>query len=153
MPFVYLSLGSNLGNKMQKMKAAISRLSNEAGRLIKQSDFHTSKAWGFKSENDFINVVVLIETALSPFELLAKTQEIERDLGRINKTEGAYSDRLIDIDILLYDDLIINEPSLKIPHPLMTERDFVMIPLLKLAPQLIHPETKIELKKMARKKQ
>ncbi len=152
MPFVYLSLGSNLGNKMQKMKAAISRLSNEAGRLIKQSDFHTSKAWGFKSENDFINVVVQIETSLSPFELLAKTQEIERDLGRISKTEGVYSDRLIDIDILLYDDLIVDEPSLKIPHPLMTERDFVMIPLLEVAPQLIHPVTKIELKKMAKKR-
>jgi 2-amino-4-hydroxy-6-hydroxymethyldihydropteridine diphosphokinase len=152
MPLVYLSLGSNLGNKMQKMQAAISRLSNEAGRLLKQSDFHTTKAWGFKSENDFLNAVVLIETTLSPFELLAKTQEIERDLGRVNKTEGAYSDRLIDIDILLYDNLIVDEPTLKIPHPLMTERDFVMIPLLEIAPQIIHPLSKIEFRKLAGKR-
>lgn len=89
-----------------------------------------TEPWGFKSKHKFLNGVILCETDKSPREVLALTQQIERDLGRTRKSRSSrYHDRPIDIDILLYDDLTIDEPDLRIPHPLMHERDFVMIPL------------------------
>ena len=91
------------------------------------------------AENYFLNAVLLIDTALNPLALLECMQQIEREMGRLKKSNGTYSDRLIDIDILLYDNLLIDLPQLKIPHPLMTERDFVLKPLLEIAPVLRHP--------------
>ena len=139
MALVYLGLGTNLGNKERNLNDAILSLTLEVGFVIRQSTFYASKPWGFKSENEFLNAVVLVETNLPPFDLLTVTQEIERELGRTAKTSENYSDRLIDIDILLYDNLSINQPTLKIPHPLMMERDFVLIPLAEIAPDLVHP--------------
>ena len=132
MASVYLSLGSNLGNRKKNLEKAISFISEEAGKIISVSSFYQSEPQGFKSENDFLNAVILIETTLSPFELLAKTQEIEKKIGRKTKSTETYSDRIIDIDILFYDDLIVDTPELKIPHPLWKERDFVKIPLAEL---------------------
>ena len=125
MAFVYLGLGTNIGDKV--------------GLLMRQSEFYVSNPWGFDSENKFLNAVVLVETNLSPFDLLAKTQELERNIGRATKSINGYSDRLIDIDILFYDNLIIDQPTLKIPHPHIVERDFVLIPLAEIAPELVHP--------------
>jgi len=139
MALVYLGLGTNLGDKTQNLNDAITLLSMNIGNVIGVSSFYNSKASGFISENNFLNAVMLIETNLAPFQLLEETQKIEVDLGRTNKTIKAYEDRLIDIDILLYDNLIINQPTLKIPHPLMTERDFVLLPLVEIAPDLVHP--------------
>lgn len=139
MALVYLGLGTNLGNKERNLNDAILSLTLEVGFVIRQSTFYASKPWGFKSENEFLNAVVLVETNLPPFDLLTVTQGIERELGRIAKTSENYSDRLIDIDILLYDNLSITQPTLKIPHPLMMERDFVLIPLAEIAPDLVHP--------------
>lgn len=136
---VYLGLGTNLGDKERNLNEVISLLSSEVGVVIKQSSFLASKPWGFDSENEFLNAVVLMETNLQPLDLLAKTQEIERSLGRVAKSVNGYSDRLIDVDILLYDDQIIDQPTLKIPHPFIAERDFVLIPLAEIAPQLVHP--------------
>jgi 2-amino-4-hydroxy-6-hydroxymethyldihydropteridine diphosphokinase len=136
---VYLGLGTNLGDKERNLNEAISLLSLEIGDVVRQSSFLASKPWGFNSKNEFLNAVVLVETNLPPFDLLAKTQEIERSLGRIAKSANGYSDRLIDIDILLYDSQVVDLPALKIPHPLMAERDFVLIPLSEIAPQLVHP--------------
>ena len=108
------------------------------GTVVRQSSFIETEPWGFQSENKFLNAVVLCETERTPREVLLLTQQIERDMGRKVKsltshlsplTPKVYSDRCIDIDILLYDDLTVDEPDLKIPHPLMHERDFVMIPL------------------------
>ena len=118
-----------MGNKKSNLETAISLLSTEVGRLISVSSFHQSKACGFESENDFLNAVILVETNFSPFDLLAKTQEIERKMGRKTKTTQNYTDRIIDIDIIFYDNLIIDAPELKIPHPSWKERDFVRIPL------------------------
>lgn len=101
--------------------------------------------WGFESDNSFLNAAACIETELLPLEVLQKTQEIERELGRTHKsTGGVYSDRLIDIDLLMYDDLILSATSpsgaeLNLPHPLMAERDFVMKPMAEIAPELVHP--------------
>ena len=139
MALVYLGLGTNLGEKERNLNDAIISLSQEVGFVIRSSIFYASKPWGFESDNDFLNAVVLVDTALTPFDVLSKTQEIEKGLGRTAKTINGYSDRLIDIDILLYDNLIINQPTLKIPHPLIAERDFVIIPLSEIAPDLVHP--------------
>jgi len=139
MVLVYLGLGTNLGDKAGNLNEAINKLSLEVGSIVRKSTFYASKPWGFESENEFLNAVVLVETNLSAFTLLAKTQEIERELGRTAKSANGYADRLIDIDILLYDNLIVDEPTLKIPHPLITERDFVLIPLLEIAPELVDP--------------
>ena len=139
MSLVYLGLGSNLGNKESNLNDAIIYLSLEVGILLSQSAFYNSQPWGFESENEFVNAVILLQTDLTPFDLLLKTQEIEKKLGRSQKIGDSYNDRLIDIDILLYDNLIIHQQSLKIPHPLLTERDFVLFPLAEIAPDLVHP--------------
>jgi 2-amino-4-hydroxy-6-hydroxymethyldihydropteridine diphosphokinase len=127
---VYLGLGTNLGDKVQNLKDAISRISDAVGRILRQSSFIETEPWGFESSNRFLNAVVLCETEKTPREVLLLTQQIERDMGRKQKSVSVgYVDRPIDIDILLYDDLTVDEPDLKIPHPLMHQRDFVMIPL------------------------
>ena len=139
MALVYLGLGTNLGDKERNLNNAILKISQDIGKVICQSSFYASKPWGFESENDFLNAVILAETNMSPLELLAKTQEIELELGRTVKSTNGYADRVIDIDILLFDNEIIDLSELKIPHPLITERDFVYIPLLEIAPNLLHP--------------
>ena len=130
---VYLGLGSNLGNKEENILVAIKRIGELVGVVARQSSLYKTEPWGFESENYFVNAVVCCHTSLSPFDVLEHTQQIERMLGRTSKTRhGEYHDRLIDIDILLYDDMSIDSTSLKIPHPLMQERDFVMIPLREI---------------------
>ena len=127
---VYLGLGSNIGDRRQCIADAIRLISERVGAVLRQSTLIETEPWGFQSKHKFLNGVILCETDRSPREVLALTQQIERDLGRKKKPHSSrYHDRPIDIDILLYDDLTIDEPDLRIPHPLMHERDFVMIPL------------------------
>ncbi len=127
---VYLSLGSNIGNRKRLIKTAIDMIDRKVGHVIKQSSLYETEPWGFYSPNKFINACVCCETSLSPRGVLMITQNIEKTIGRTGKSvDGKYSDRVIDIDILLYDDLHVDDPDLKIPHPLMHERDFVMNPL------------------------
>lgn len=139
MAFVYLGLGTNLGDKERNLNDAIISLSVYVGAIIRQSSFYVSEPWGFESDNRFLNAVALVETNLQPFDLLAKTQGIERMIGRTAKSVTGYADRLIDIDILFYDNLIVDQPTLKIPHPLIAERDFVLLPLAEIAPEFVHP--------------
>ena len=130
---VYLALGTNLGNRKAIMREAIDNIGKEVGTVMRQSSFYETEPWGFESPNLFLNACICVSTKLAPRQLLEVTQAIERDMGRIEKTVGLqYVDRIIDIDILLYDDLHINEPDLVIPHPLMEEREFVMKPLLEI---------------------
>lgn len=130
---VYLSLGTNLGNRKRNIREAIEKIGELIGDVERQSALYETKPWGFSSPNDFINVCVLVFTTLAPRQLLKTTQWIEQEMGRIGKSvNGEYHDRIIDIDILLYDDLKVNEPDLVIPHPLMDERDFVMTPLKEI---------------------
>ena len=131
---VFLGLGSNLGDRQVNIQRAIELISERVGEVIQCSSLIETEPWGFESENRFLNGVIHCETTLTPRQVLRKTQKIERDMGRKKKTVNSqlYSDRPIDIDILLYDDLTVDEPDLKIPHPLMQERDFVMIPLSEL---------------------
>ena len=134
---VYLGLGSNLGNRWENLEQAIRFIDEQVGTVTRQSSFVETEPWGFQSDNRFLNAVVLCETDKTPREILRLTQQIERDMGRhknVNRrlTNRNYTDRPIDIDILLYDDLSVDEPDLKIPHPLMHERDFVMLPLREI---------------------
>ena len=139
---VYLGLGTNLGDKEANMLKAISLIGERVGRVVRQSSFIETEPWGFESAHQFLNAVILVETESTPREVLLLTQQIERDLGKRKEhatqrsklsnsklSNSKYTDRPMDIDILLYDDLTIDEPDLKIPHPLMRERDFVMKPL------------------------
>ena len=129
----YLGLGSNLGDRRQNIEKAVTLIGERVGVVICQSSLIETEPWGFDSENTFLNGVILVETALTPRQLLKVTQKIERDMGRRQKSvSGGYADRIIDIDILLYDDLTVDEPDLKIPHPLMHQRDFVMRPLKEI---------------------
>lgn len=143
---VYLGLGSNLGDREEHIRKAISLIDERVGKVLRQSSLIETEPWGFESSNRFMNSVILCETTLTPREVLKATQKIERELGRKKKSKAEgqksiandqqpranYKDRPIDIDILLYDDWQVDEPDLKIPHPLMQERDFVMIPLKEI---------------------
>lgn len=134
---VYLGLGTNLGDKEKNLLAAVEEIKKRVGEVTSLSAFYATEPWGFTSEHSFTNAVCCISTVFSPMEVLRLTQDIERFLGRLKKSvNGQYSDRLIDIDILLYDDLHIHTPELTIPHPLMWERDFVTIPLHEIAPDI-----------------
>ena len=130
---VYLGLGSNLGNREENLRGALFEIASSVGVVEAVSSFIVTEPWGFESARTFVNAVCRVQTHLSPMEVLDATQAIERNLGRSKKSvDGIYSDRLIDIDILLYDDLKVDTPRLVIPHPLMAQRDFVKIPLAEL---------------------
>ena len=130
---VYLGLGSNLGQKEENIRKAIELIGLRVGLVARQSSLISTEPWGFESDNQFVNAAVLCLTELSPREVLRATQKIEREMGRSNKSVGGnYSDRIIDIDILLYDELRVDEPDLQSPHPLMLKREFVMIPLREI---------------------
>ena len=142
MATVYLGLGTNIGNKKENLTRAIEALSLALGPCTAQSSFIETAPWGFESDNSFLNCAVAFETMLQPVELLDTTERIERELGRTAKsTGGAYHDRVIDIDILLYGNVVINTPRLTIPHPLMHKRDFVLEPLEQIAADAVHPTT------------
>ena len=127
---VYFSLGSNLGDRRKTMDDALRLLDTRVGPLERVSSFYETDPWGFSSPHKFLNACACCTTPDSPQQVLEATQEIERHLGRSLKTsDGQYHDRPIDIDILLYDDLTVDKPGLRIPHPLMREREVVMRPL------------------------
>lgn len=134
---VYLLLGSNLGNRKEILEKAIELLSEKIGVIISQSKDYETKPWGVTDQPDFLNLAVSIHTNLKPLEILEQTQSIENQLGRVRKEK--WGARLIDVDIMFYGDEIIEEPNLKIPHPLMQERDFALIPLVEIAPNFVHP--------------
>ncbi len=130
---VYLSLGSNLGDRKATMRRAIGLLNERAGSIDCQSSFIETEPWGFESTNKFLNMCVRLLTTLSPEQLLMATKQIERELGRTQKSvNGQYHDRPIDIDILMYDDVHIDSDDLTLPHPHMQEREFVMKPLREI---------------------
>lgn len=132
---VYFSIGSNIGNRKRLIHNAIELLGNRVGPVLRQSSLIETEPWGFSSPNMFLNACVCCQTTLEPSQVLRVAQAIEKELGRTGKTvDGDYCDRVIDIDILLYDDVHIDEPDLKIPHPLMHQRDFVMTPLKEILP-------------------
>lgn len=148
MAIVYLGLGTNIGNRRGNLVKAAALLAERVGDILALSGFMETEPWGFESENLFLNAAIKMETPLTPDELLSATQAIEREMGREKKSDGSYHDRVIDIDILLYDNRVIEQLGLIVPHPLMQERLFVMAPLAEIAPFERHPllgQTFIEL--------
>ena len=137
---VCLSLGSNLGPRETYLRKALQALDKELGSLVKCSSFYETLPWGFSSDSLFLNAAACFDTLLSPEEVLAVTQQIEKSLGRKEKSrQGRYADRCIDIDILLYDDRVMQTPDMILPHPHMAERMFVLEPLAEIMPHLLHP--------------
>ena len=136
---VYLGLGSNLGDKKRYLYDAIQCLKhNEQITIVQLSSLYETAPWGYTDQDIFMNLVVEVETVLNPIELLDVCQNIENELGRVREIK--WGPRVIDVDILLYNDEEIKSDRLTVPHPYMTERDFVMIPLAEMSPQLIIKE-------------
>lgn len=136
MATVYLGLGSNLGEREANIASALKMLGQEA-RIVKVSSLHETEPVGHKDQPWFLNCVCSVETDLSPQALLKLAKTIENTLGR--KPTHRFGPRLIDIDILFYDDLVLDSPDLTIPHPRLMERAFVLLPLTEIAPELVHP--------------
>lgn len=136
----FLGLGTNIGNKESNLHLAVDNIKERVGEVISLSAFYASKPWGFSSENHFLNAALCVETSLTPQQLLTATQQIELLMGRKRKTkDGEYADRVIDIDVLFYEDVVIKTPQLIIPHPQMHLRGFVLEPLAEVAPDKVHP--------------
>lgn len=140
MAHCFLSLGSNLGNRRKNITAAIARISEKTGKIVALSDYYETEPWGFESDAKFLNLVVEVETDLHLYDLLRTTQKIERETGRKEKSVGGvYKDRIIDIDILFYDNIVLETNDLTVPHPLLHKRRFVLQPLAEIAPNFVHP--------------
>jgi len=135
---VFLSLGSNLGDRLMSLAEAYLEINNTVGFILDSSSVYETEPWGFQSEEKFLNMVLEVETDLHPDNLITVLHDIEAGMGRIRKV-GKYESRHIDLDILLMDELQILSENLQIPHPRMHLRSFVLIPLSEIAPELIHP--------------
>ena len=135
---VFLGLGSNLGDKRKNLDEAKIRIEESIGKIVNCSSVYQTEPWGFKSENDFLNMVICVETNLHPSGLLGRILMIESQMGR-TRCDNQYSSREIDIDILLYENEIVDEIALKIPHPKLHERRFVLVPLCEIGSEIIHP--------------
>jgi 2-amino-4-hydroxy-6-hydroxymethyldihydropteridine diphosphokinase len=136
---VVLLLGGNESETRKAFAGALDLLSADVGTLLQTSALYKSPPWGFEHPGWFLNQVVAIESFLKPQALLYRTQKIEKQLGRKRKTATHYEGRLIDIDILFVDDLIVDLPELQIPHPRVHLRRFTLVPLVEILPALIHP--------------
>ncbi len=138
---VYLLLGSNLGDTKKMLQSARGLIENRVGKVIQASSFYRTKAWGIEDQPDFLNQVLEVDTDLNPSEVLASILEIEKELGRIRYKK--WFTRSIDIDILYFGDKIIDTENLKIPHPENPNRNFVLAPMVEIAPDFIHPKLKL----------
>jgi len=134
----YLSLGSNLGNKLDNLQQTVNLIAKEIGSIAKISSIYKTASWGFES-NDFYNICVQVSTSLNPENLLKAIHKIELSLGRKRNSDKTYNARTIDIDVLLFDNEIIFSKELIVPHKEMLNRKFVMVPLVEIAPNFIHP--------------
>ena len=144
MKMLYLALGANAGRREENIRRAIAAIHERIGCIEKESALYETVPQGFESEHLFLNAAVSCRTDLTPYEILDVTQEIERELGRLQKSvNGQYADRTIDIDLLWMEGIVMDEPRLTLPHPRIAERDFVLRPLCDIAPDLtLYPEGK-----------
>lgn len=137
---VFLAFGSNLGDKRKNIEHAYNEIKKRIGNIVSQSAFYETKPIDFKSVNLFINSVCEVTTSLSVADVLKETQSIEKKIGRSEKSvNGEYADRVIDIDILMFDNLVIEETDLIVPHPRFHLRDFVLTPFSEISPNTVHP--------------
>ena len=134
---IYIQLGSNMGNRMSHIKNSMKQIEQEVGLIICSSKIYESSPWGETNQNHFLNSVIKVETKLSPSIVLEKLQIIEKKLGRIRKEK--WGERIIDLDILFFNSEIINTEKLKIPHPYIQDRKFVLVPLSEINSDYTHP--------------
>ena len=140
MAIVYLSLGSNIGDRVGYIQQATSLLSaHSCINIVATSSFYETEPWGMNSDTWFVNAVIQVSTTLSPEELLDECQRIESQLGKLPRQGQAYNDRTIDIDIIFYDNLILNNERLTIPHKHFHKRAFMLVPMLEIAEDIVHP--------------
>ncbi len=139
----YLNIGSNIGDRRDNLYRAVVALAACMGGDCAVSPIVESEPWGFESDNRFMNLGVCLQSTMSPWQMLERIHEIERELGSASHrdAQGGYVDRLVDIDIVAIDDLVIDSPSLQVPHRHLPERDFFLIPMQHLAPEWRHPVT------------
>ena len=142
---VYLALGSNVGNRLANLKAAINSLPPQMEVKAKSKVYETPP-WGYTNQEKFLNQVLKVDTYVEPEPLLKHLKRLEMALGRVDTFQNG--PRLIDIDILFYDDLVLESPTVVIPHPRLHERGFVLMPLMDIAPDLIHPVRKQSVREM-----
>lgn len=134
----YIGVGSNQGDPLSNCTGAIDRIcASKKNRLLKQSSYYRTEPWGYREQNDFINLVIKVQTSYTLLELLDFLQSVERELGRVRTIP--WGPRTIDLDILFYNNDIFTSPRLTIPHPHIGNRDFVLIPLEEIDPHLVHP--------------
>jgi len=139
---IFLGIGTNLGDRRFNLREAVAMIREKIGPVFRSSSVYETEPWGFQAEDQFLNMVVEAGTDLTPAGLMNAISEIEKVLGRVRNTKQ-YSSRIIDVDILLFGDLIIDVKNLQIPHPMMHERRFVLVPLCEIAPERMHPVLKL----------
>ena len=144
----YLCLGGNKGDVRSYLERASTAIGNRIGHITERSAIYWSEPWGFKAEQMFLNQIVVAETELEPHVVLERCLQIETELGRTRSGNG-YEPRTIDIDIIFFGDNIIDTPDLKVPHPLMHQRNFVLRPLADVAPDFVHPIFGLTIKQLA----
>jgi 2-amino-4-hydroxy-6-hydroxymethyldihydropteridine diphosphokinase len=137
---VFLSLGSNLGDRLGNLQAAFRLISEQVGEIVAASSVYETEPWGHDSGLNFYNQVISLATSCNPLTLLRQLKDIEKQCGR-NHNLQRYAPRELDLDILFYNREIVDAPKLKIPHPALKLRNFVLVPLAEIAPGFIHPET------------
>jgi 2-amino-4-hydroxy-6-hydroxymethyldihydropteridine diphosphokinase len=143
---VVLHLGSNMDDRLGFLSQAILLLEEKIGKILKKSSIYETEAWGVKGQDDFLNQAILLSTKLEPKQLLNATQDIENQLGR--RKEEQWGSRVIDIDILAYGSKIIKTESLTIPHPLISQRNFVLVPFMEIEPYLILPGFELNIEEL-----
>ena len=134
---IYLLLGSNMGNSRQLISRTKKHIAKQIGPIIRESGLYQTAAWGNTKQPDFLNQVIIVESALSPMDTMLTILAIEKKMGRIRTIKNA--PRIIDIDILFYNKMVVDEENLQVPHPQISMRRFVLVPLNELSPLLIHP--------------
>lgn len=143
---IYIALGTNLGDRPANLRAALRALPT-AVTIIEESPVYETPPWGYKDQPAFLNMVIKAETDLEPESLLKYLKQLEAELGR--EQNFRWGPRLIDLDILFYDDLAIDTPPLVIPHPRLHERAFVLVPLMDIAPNFVHPKIQKQINELA----
>jgi len=142
---VYLLLGSNLGDSKSLLDTASAFIFKKIGKMIKESSFYESPPWGFSHENSFLNKVLLIETEYDAFKVLDECQLIEQQMGRVRTNTSEYQAREIDVDVLFYNEDIIENETLTVPHPRIEERRFTLLPMCEVAKDFVHPKLKLSM--------
>lgn len=145
---VFIAFGSNMGNRRRMIEYALILCSDLIGKVVALSEIRSSAPVGYDSDHEYLNGVFHLETRLEPDDILARCMAIERELGRVRTPGAGYEDRPIDLDILFYDDAVISNENLVIPHPRMHERRFVIEPMNDLAPDFVHPTLKKSMKQL-----